>query len=628
MVDAATKMKFSYIPVSVKPKKPIYIFDDDDLSCYLEWNQTEFNVMHVELEKDDEQNHGCEQNRVGETGEVGEIGNVGEVGASNAEELISCARTRIGDGIMTLYAGETFEHNELVRNDDNVASEEQEDVIVNDDMLQVTKVHLEWEDGVNLTIGQEFGSKKAVQDLVEKCAHKNCFEFVIVKSDPKLYVVKCSESKKGCKWSLRVAKLQNSDCFSVRTYNKIHTCYRSTTSTSRNKRKGSQRLVASVLREEYPCKLKTPVPKDLIPLIQTRVGVKVSYSTAWRGKKQAASEVRGSLEESYKMLYSYMHMLEVVNPETVSCVELDEKNNFKYLFFALGACVEGFKAMRQVIIVDGTHLKTAQGGVLIVATAQDPNHHHYPIAFGVVDGENYLSWSWFFNKLKSRVPDAPELVFVSDRNQSLIKSVAEVYSLSQHGYCIYHLAQNVKAACSNVNKDTVGRKFIECARSYTEGTFKTLYHDFRIRYPAAAVYLDSHVEEKKWARCYFPGARYNIDTNNCVESINGVFKDARQYSLLPMIDAIVGKLAEWFNEHRKTSASVPPSQIMVPLLEKILHQRCEEAKLLPVYELNSFLLEYNVIGADGSGYLMLSAKHLRVLIMSVNYMIYAPNIIM
>jgi len=43
--------------------------------------------------------------------------------------------------------------------------------------------------------------------------------------------------------------------------------------------------------------------------------------------------------------------------------------------------------MRKVIIVDKTHMKTAYGGVLIVSTAQNPDHHHYLIAFGVVDGE-------------------------------------------------------------------------------------------------------------------------------------------------------------------------------------------------------------------------------------------------
>jgi len=49
--------------------------------------------------------------------------------------------------------------------------------------------------------------------------------------------------------------------------------------------------------------------------------------------------------------------------------------------------------MRKVITVDATFLKTVEGGVLIVATAQDPNRHHYPIAFSVVDGEKNARWN-------------------------------------------------------------------------------------------------------------------------------------------------------------------------------------------------------------------------------------------
>ncbi|KAG7599486.1 MULE transposase domain [Arabidopsis suecica] len=295
---------------------------------------------------------------------------------------------------------------------------------------------------------------------------------------------------------------------------------------------------------------------------------------------------------------------DLVEKGSVSYVELDEKQRFKYLFFALGACIKGFQAMRKVIIVDGTSLKTVYGGVLIVATAQDPDHHHYPIAFGVVDGEKDSSWTWFFNKLKSVVPDCPELVFCSDRNQSLIKSISEVYPLCHHGYCIYHLSQNVKLSCKNDNRDLVATKFMEWAKAYTEPEFEKLYDAFMKRYPAAGAYLDKNVGQSKWARCFFPGTRYNIDTINVVESINGVFLQARGYSLLLMIDAIVAKLNQWFNKYRKLSLETPRNRIMVPYVANEVHTRCLGAKLLPVTELNSYFLEYSVAGVNGSNYVV------------------------
>ena len=51
--------------------------------------------------------------------------------------------------------------------------------------------------------------------------------------------------------------------------------------------------------------------------------------------------------------------------------------------------------------MDATFLKIVEGGVFIIATAKDPNHHHYPIAFIVIDGEKNESWKWFFTTLKT-----------------------------------------------------------------------------------------------------------------------------------------------------------------------------------------------------------------------------------
>lgn len=43
---------------------------------------------------------------------------------------------------------------------------------------------------MNLILGQEFGSKQAAQDLVDKASHHNCFEITTVKSTTTIYLVK------------------------------------------------------------------------------------------------------------------------------------------------------------------------------------------------------------------------------------------------------------------------------------------------------------------------------------------------------------------------------------------------------------------------------------------------------
>ena len=145
--------------------------------------------------------------------------------------------------------------------------------------------------------------------------------------------------------------------------------------------------------------------------------------------------------------------------------------------------------------------------------------------------------------------------------------------------------------------------------TYTEAEFKYQYHAFRRRYPSAAAYLDKSVEEKKWARCYFRGDRYNVDTTNSVESFNGVIKEARKYTLLPMFDVIIAKMSEWFNNHRKEAAEIPYTLKLVPILETEMSKRCVDAGFLTIDELNSFHLEYSVHGTDGKVYTVDMARN-------------------
>ncbi|XP_024009129.1 uncharacterized protein LOC112084159 [Eutrema salsugineum] len=319
----------------------------------------------------------------------------------------------------------------------------------------------------------------------------------------------------------------------------MHSCSRASACTSSKRRKGTPGLVAGVVNKTYPGLLKPPPPRDIMALVQTRGHVEVSYSTAWRGKQKAITYVRGTPEESFEHLHSYLYMIEHL-------------------------ILNGF------------------GGCLVFATAQDLNHHHYPLSFGVVDGENNDSWNW---------------------NVSLINAIRDVYLQAKHGYCIYHLAQNVKKNVRREKELVVG-KFMEVARKYTEAEFLVAYSQLGERYPDAITYLCNSLLEEKWVRCYFPGERYNIDTSNCVESMNSVFDDARKYALLPMMNAILSKVSEWCNEHRKDAATAPGAHKMVLYVENVLHGRVEIAQSLNVTELNSILVEYAVVRGDGKTYLV------------------------
>lgn len=98
--------------------------------------------------------------------------------------------------------------------------------------------------------------------------------------------------------------------------------------------------------------------------------------------------------------------------------------------------------MRKIIIIDGTHLKGKYAGCLLTSSAQDENFQIFPLAFGIVDSENDHAWTWFFNKLQGIVANSEDLVFVSDRYNSIYSGIRRVSEMVNQ-YFIYFLVTNL-----------------------------------------------------------------------------------------------------------------------------------------------------------------------------------------
>jgi len=117
----------------------------------------------------------------------------------------------------------------------------------------------EWEDGIGLTLRQEFLNKAALHEVVDRAAFANSFGYVIKKSDKERYVLKCA--KESCSWRLRASNISNTDIFWIRRYNKMHSCTGlSKGGTRLRKWKGNPQLVAALLHDHFPGQLETPVP--------------------------------------------------------------------------------------------------------------------------------------------------------------------------------------------------------------------------------------------------------------------------------------------------------------------------------------------------------------------------------
>ncbi|CAG7876309.1 unnamed protein product [Brassica rapa] len=105
----------------------------------------------------------------------------------------------------------------------------------------------------------------------------------------------------------------------------------------------------------------------------------------YRAKEQGVLGLRGSDEDSYLKLPEYLYMLKLANPGTIADLETDVDDDgdehFLYLFLAFGALISGFRKLRHVLVIDGTHLSGKYKGVLLTASGQDANFQIFPLAF-------------------------------------------------------------------------------------------------------------------------------------------------------------------------------------------------------------------------------------------------------
>ncbi|XP_075486260.1 uncharacterized protein LOC142525860 [Primulina tabacum] len=228
--------------------------------------------------------------------------------------------------------------------------------------------------------------------------------------------------------------------------------------------------------------------------------VEISYFKAWRGRQLALDKLLGSPEDSYRIMPSYLYMIEQVN--------------------------KGSK----------TDLVTRfNRGCLLVATAQDGDFHQFHIAWTIVDSENDDSWTWFLLKLKEFINDDPNLIIISDKHISIINVVRTVYEHASHVHCSWHLSQNLKRVYGGKGGIDL---FMKTAYAYKVSEFDELYGCLKERYPNIASYLEMHSSPDKWSRAYSPGARYNIMKTNGVESINAKLKTEREMPIVALLDAI------------------------------------------------------------------------------------------
>ncbi|XP_074266518.1 uncharacterized protein LOC141589793 [Silene latifolia] len=220
---------------------------------------------------------------------------------------------------------------------------------------------------------------------------------------------------------------------------------------------------------------------------------KISYWKTWMAKQRALADLYGDWEESYAYLPRYLDALKEVNPEppsilSISPLMIPMSNN----------------------LINGT---------MLIAMGVDANEQLFPLAFAIVEKENYVNWSWFLACIRHYVTNRRGLCVLSDRQGGILKSMSQPGSGWEEPYAFHR-------------KFDLGMEKIGLINAN------------------ARALLDS-IPPSKWSLAHDGGKRYGLKTTNMSECFNGVLKGVRFLPIQALVKATFTRVNKYFVERRK-----------------------------------------------------------------------------
>ncbi|XP_060969749.1 uncharacterized protein LOC133036977 [Cannabis sativa] len=271
---------------------------------------------------------------------------------------------------------------------------------------------------------------------------KKGFDYYVRKFGTDIWYVTCKDTDFG--WRLRAKNNILSNMFEVSTFHNVHTC--SLDLRGKDNRQASPLIVAHLIKDKFATDGSDHLASDIRKSMHKDYGIQMSYEKAWRCREKALHLARGTPEDSYSKLPSYLHMLQLRNPGTSTDFVVEDGR------FNGSGCRESF-----------------------------------PIAFAIVDSENHNSWTYFMRKLKETIGDVENLAFVLDRHQSIVPALDIVFPDAHHGACYHHIIMNVNHKFKN---DVFTNPIYTCAYTYSRSEFHREFENIRAMNAVVAQYLE------------------------------------------------------------------------------------------------------------------------------------------
>jgi len=394
-----------------------------------------------------------------------------------------------------------------------------------------------------------------------------------------------------------------------------HTCYSS--ATREDHCQLTSAMVADVIRLKITKNVDISI-NAIRDLVEERYpGANPKYNKLWRGRELAIARQFGSWEGSYSHIIPLLDAIQRTNPGTRYTVvsKPTEKEGYRYFMraaWAWGPCIDAVPYLRPVITIDACFLSGRYKGRLLMACGYDAENQLLPLAFALVEKENFDNWGWFMRWLRYEVIGLNRFMCVISDRHGGIKKVFRQDDLGWneddgecvHRLCSQHVAENLK---KNIGDDEVCRLFKIMVKKKKPRRLNESMEAIRLLRPDAIDYLarvgknvehDESEVAKPWKvyQAMDNGYRWGIMTTNGSESLNNVFKQSRKLPVSAIIEDTFYKCVKWFVQRKeKAEACRDEGQIFSTRVHRMLSKRARKTDKMKVTPFGHVHGEYQVV---------------------------------